>query len=68
MVPIRMFRILTLGLAVCLARPVVAQTVGEGGGILRPLAEQGQARWLKLYWGLVINPALAAFRAITPRR
>ena len=44
MVPIRMFRILTLGLAVCLARPVVAQPVGEGGEILRPLAEQGQAR------------------------
>jgi len=44
MVPMRMFRIITLGLAVGLAQPVVAQTLGNGAETLRPLAEQGQAK------------------------
>jgi hypothetical protein len=40
----RMLRIVTLGLAVCLALPAVAQTIGEAAKVLRPLAEQGQAK------------------------
>jgi TPR repeat protein len=44
MVPMRMCRIITLGLAVGLAQPVVAQTLGDAAETLRPLAEQGQAQ------------------------
>jgi hypothetical protein len=41
MVPMRMFRIVTLGLSVGLAQPVVAQSLEDGAKKLRPLAEQG---------------------------
>ncbi len=49
MVSMRMFRIVALGLALGLAQPVVAQTsLGEAAKTLRPLAEQGQAKWQDL--------------------
>ena len=44
MVPMRMFRIITLGLAVGLAQPVMAQSLRDAAETLRPLAEQGQAQ------------------------
>lgn len=40
----RMLRIIALGLAVCLAPPVVAQAPQDAAKTLRPLAEQGQAK------------------------
>ena len=44
MVPIRMFRIIALGLAVGTAQPVMAQSLADAAATLRPLAEQGQAK------------------------
>jgi TPR repeat protein len=48
--PMRMFRIVTLGLAVGLAQPVVAQSLEDGAKLLRPLAEQGDA-WAQALLG-----------------
>jgi TPR repeat protein len=44
MVPMRMFRIITLGLAVGLAQPVVAQSLENAAETLQPRAEQGDAQ------------------------
>ena len=44
MVLMRIVRIITLGLAVGLTQPAVAQSLSDGAQALRPLAEQGQAR------------------------
>jgi len=44
MVPVRLFRIIALGLAVGLAQPVMAQSLADAAATLRPLAEQGQAK------------------------
>jgi len=41
----RMLGIITLGLAAGLAQPAVAQTIKDGAARIRPLAEQGEARW-----------------------
>jgi TPR repeat protein len=48
--PMRMFRIVTLGLAVGLAQPAVAQSLEDGAKRLRPLAEQGDA-WAQTLLG-----------------
>jgi len=44
MAPMRMSRILTLGLAVGLAQPAMAQTLRDAAETFRPLAEQGDAQ------------------------
>ncbi|GEP58934.1 hypothetical protein RSO01_61000 [Reyranella soli] len=45
MVPMRMFRTIASGLAIGLTSPAVAQTLEDAAARIRPLAEQGQARW-----------------------
>jgi TPR repeat protein len=47
MMPVR-FRTIALGLAIGLTSPAVAQTHEDGAARIRPLAEQGQARWQNL--------------------
>lgn len=42
---VRMLWIITLGLAVGLAQPVVGQTLADGAARIRPLAERGEAKW-----------------------
>lgn len=45
LMPMRMLKIITLGLAAGLAQPAAAQTLKDAAEHIRPLAEQGQARW-----------------------
>lgn len=45
MVPVRMFRLIALGLAVCFTPPAMAQTLQDGAAKIRPLAERGDAKW-----------------------
>jgi TPR repeat protein len=40
-----MLRIVSLALAVCLAPPAMAQTLQDAAAKIRPLAEQGEAKW-----------------------
>ena len=47
MMPVR-FRTIALALAIGLTSPAVAQTLEDGAARIRPLAEQGQARWQNL--------------------